>query len=86
MNEIMAITRNTEGCKGDAIGMQKLRLTITEVCHLLSVQRDKLNKLVKDDPDFPRPIKEGHTRQSAVYFDYSELVNWWEGRKNTRYS
>lgn len=49
--------------------MQKLRLTLKETCHLLSVQRDKLNKLIKDDPTFPRPIKEGTTRQAAVYFD-----------------
>ena len=66
--------------------MQKMRLTITEVCHLLSVQRDKLNKLVKDDPSFPRPIKEGLTRQSAVYFDQSELREWWEVKKQARYS
>lgn len=66
--------------------MQKMRLTPNEVCHLLSVQRDKLNKIVKDDPDFPRPIKEGKARQSAVYFDHSELVEWWEGKKQARYS
>lgn len=66
--------------------MQKMRLTLNEVCHLLSVQRDKLNKLVKDDPSFPKPVKEGKSRQSPVYFDYSELVNWWEDQKQTRYS
>lgn len=66
--------------------MQKLRLTVNETCHFLSVQRDKLNKMVKDDLSFPRPIKEGQTRQSAVYFDLSELVEWWEEKKQTRYS
>ncbi len=66
--------------------MQKLRLTMNEVCHFLSVQRDKLNKMVKDDPTFPRPIKEGSTRQSAVYFDHSELIEWWEVKKQTRHS
>ena len=64
--------------------MQKLRLTVNETCHFLSVQRDKLNKMVKDDLSFPRPIKEGQTRQSAVYFDLSELVEWWEEKKQTR--
>ena len=66
--------------------MQKLRLTMNEVCHFLSVQRDKLNKMVKDDPTFPRPIKEGFTRQSAVYFDHSELIEWWEVKKQARCS
>ena len=56
--------------------MQKLRLTMNETCHFLSVQRDKLNKMVKDDPSFPRPIKEGASRQAAVYFDHSELLDW----------
>ena len=63
-----------------------MRLTPNEVCHLLSVQRDKLNKLVKDDPSFPKPVKEGKSRQSPVYFDHGELVEWWEVKKQTRYS
>jgi predicted DNA-binding transcriptional regulator AlpA len=66
--------------------MQKLRLTISETCHFLSVQRDKLNKMVKEDSSFPRPIKEGTSRQSAVYFDHSELLDWWEVKKQARYS
>lgn len=66
--------------------MQKLRLTMNEACQFLSVQRDKLNKMVKDDPSFPKPIKDGFTRQSAVYFDHSELIEWWEEKKKTRFS
>lgn len=66
--------------------MQKLRLTINETCHFLSVQRDKLNKMVRDDPSFPRPIKEGASRQAAVYFDHGELIGWWENKKQARYS
>ena len=54
---------------------------MNETCHFLSVQRDKLNKMVKDDPSFPRPIKEGASRQAAVYFDHSELLDWWEDKK-----
>lgn len=66
--------------------MHKLRLTINETCHFLSVQRDKLNKLRKDDPSFPIPIKEGESRQAAVYFDHNELIEWWENKKQARYS
>lgn len=66
--------------------MQKLRLTMNEVCHMLSVKRDKLNKLRKDDPSFPIPIKEGESRQAAVYFDHRELVQWWENKMQARYS
>ena len=66
--------------------MQKLRLTINDVCHFLSVERDKLNKLRKSDPSFPIPVKEGTSRQAPVYFDRIELVEWWENKKQARYS
>uniref|UniRef100_UPI003FCDBCD1 helix-turn-helix transcriptional regulator n=1 Tax=Acinetobacter sp. TaxID=472 RepID=UPI003FCDBCD1 len=66
--------------------MQKIRLTVSETCHILSVQRDKLNKMVKDDPSFPRPIKDGASRQAAVYFDRVEIKGWWEDKKQARYN
>ena len=81
--ENVAVTRNIAILRG-VNRMQKLRLTVNETCHFLSVQRDKLNKMVKDDLSFPRPIKEGVTRQSAVYFDHNELVEWWEVKKMSR--
>ena len=86
MKEMMATTCNKQGYKGDIKGMQKMRLTINEVCHMLSVQRDKLNKLIKSDPSFPIPIKEGSSRQAPVYFDHTELVEWWENKKQARFS
>lgn len=86
MNETGGTTCKIEGSKGDINTMYKLRLTIKDVCHMLSIERDKLNKLVQNDESFPRPIKEGQTRQSAVYFDHGELVEWWEVKKQARYS
>lgn len=66
--------------------MQKLRLTLQETCHILSFKADKLHKMVKTDPAFPRPIKEGTTRQASVYFDRVEIEEWWEKKKRERYS
>lgn len=57
---------------------RKLRITINEVCELLSIKRDKLGKLIKNDPSFPIPIKEGTTRQAAVYFDTKQIEYWWQ--------
>ncbi|EGJ59602.1 hypothetical protein RGN99_000292 [Acinetobacter baumannii] len=57
---------------------RKLRITINEVCELLSIKRDKLGKLIKNDPSFPIPIKEGRTRQAAVYFDTKQIEYWWQ--------
>ncbi|MDH2465867.1 MULTISPECIES: helix-turn-helix transcriptional regulator [Acinetobacter] len=56
---------------------RKLRITINEVCEILSIKRDKLGKLMKNDPTFPIGIKEGTTRQASVYFDVAEIRHWW---------
>lgn len=64
----------------NTMGVIPLRLTKDTTCQLLSVSRDKLDKLVKTDPLFPRPIKEGITRQAAVYFDYQSIVDWWSAK------
>ena len=61
--------------------MQKLRLTKNEVCHILSIKADKLIKLIQTDLSFPRPVKEGVTRQAAVYFDRQDVENWWSNKK-----
>lgn len=61
--------------------MKKLRLTKKEVCHILSIKADALNKLISRDLSFPRPIKEGVTRQAAVYFDRQDIESWWESKK-----
>ena len=61
--------------------MQKLRLTKNEVCHILSIKADKLTKLLQTDVSFPRPVKEGVTRQAAVYFDRQDVENWWCNKK-----
>ncbi|AXY61834.1 hypothetical protein CDG61_14485 [Acinetobacter sp. WCHAc010052] len=61
--------------------MSKLRLTINEVCDMLSIRRDKLKKLEKEDHFFPTPIKDGQKRQSAVYYDYQEVMDWYNNWK-----
>lgn len=61
--------------------MKKIRLTKKEVCHILSIKTDALSKLILRDLSFPRPIKEGVTRQAAVYFDRQDIENWWENKK-----
>ncbi|WP_447501844.1 hypothetical protein [Acinetobacter pittii] len=61
---------------------QKLRLTKKEVCVMLSITSSKLEKYIKDDSSFPRPIKDGITRQAAVYFDTYELHEWWGSVKS----
>ena len=61
--------------------MQPLRITRLQACELLSIKHDALRDLIRRDPTFPRPIKEGTHRQSAVYFDYADLLEWHNAQK-----
>ncbi|OOS02167.1 helix-turn-helix transcriptional regulator [Moraxella cuniculi] len=56
--------------------MQPIRVTKRQACELLAIGREKLRRLTEHDPTFPKPYKTGNHRQSAVYFDYQDLVNW----------
>lgn len=58
--------------------MKKLRLTKKEVCEMLSVTASKLDKMMEEDRSFPRKYKDGKVRQAAVYFDYQDIIDWWE--------
>ncbi|RZG77453.1 helix-turn-helix transcriptional regulator [Acinetobacter sp. WCHAc060025] len=53
-----------------------IRLTFNTVCQTLSISRSGLQKLIKKDQTFPRPIKEGTSRQAPVYFDRQGIEDW----------
>ena len=61
--------------------MKKLRLTKKEVCTILSVTASKLDKMMEEDSSFPKKYKDGKARQAAVYFDYQEIIDWWNSKK-----
>jgi hypothetical protein len=61
-----------------------LRLTKKDVCTLLGVSRDKLTRMEREDESFPKSMKEGVARQAAVYYDYQEIVEWYENWKTNR--
>jgi prophage regulatory protein len=46
------------------------------VCTMLSLSRSGLDKLKKRDPTFPKPIKDGDSRQAAVYYVLAEVEAW----------
>jgi len=56
--------------------MQPIRITYNQTCELLSIKRNALRELTINDPTFPKAIKTGANRQSAVYFDYAQLIEW----------
>lgn len=60
-----------------------IRLTYNDTCKTLGITREGLRKLIAKDPEFPKPMKLGTNRQSPVYFDYAELVQWHNNQKHS---
>ena len=46
------------------------------VCAMIDKSRSGLDKLKKRDPTFPKPIKDGDSRQAAVYYVLAEVEAW----------
>ena len=58
------------------MNIQPLRITLKDTYTMLGLSRTGLERLMKKDANFPTPIKLGDTRQSAVFFDYQEIIDW----------
>lgn len=50
------------------------------LCQWLDVTRSGLAKLKAKDPTFPKPIKDGDTRQAAAYYVVSEVDAWLQAK------
>lgn len=55
-----------------------------EVCKAISQTRSGLEKLRKKDPTFPKPVRFGDTRQSAVYYVIEEVNAWLQTKIEAR--
>lgn len=64
--------------------INKIRIQFNTVCEILDMSRDSVRNLIRKDPNFPTPIKQGESKQSPVYFDYQDLLNWHESKKNKK--
>ena len=62
----------------------RARIRFDAACELLGVSRSTLNRKVSTDKTFPRPIKEGSTRQAPVYFVQSEIEAWIQAQMDAR--
>ena len=60
-----------------------IRVQFKTACELLDISRESLRHLVRSDKTFPQAIKTGDTKQSPVYFDYAELVEWHNKQKQS---
>lgn len=63
------------------MGINPIRIQFKTVCELLDVSRESLRHIIRTDLSFPRPIKTGSSKQSPVYFDYADLIEWHNKQK-----
>lgn len=50
------------------------------LCAWLDVTRSGLDKLRKKDSSFPKPLKDGDTRQAAAYYVVAEVEAWLDSK------
>jgi len=55
---------------------RKLLIAQPRLAELLDLTRSGLEKLRKKDPNFPRPLKDGTSRQAAVFYVRTEIDSW----------
>lgn len=54
------------------------------LCDWLDLSRSGLEKLRKKDPTFPKPIKDGESRQAAVFYVMAEVEAWLQAKIEAR--
>lgn len=54
------------------------------LCDWLDLSRSGLVKLRKKDPTFPKPIKDGDTRQAAAFYVVAEVDAWLRAKIEAR--
>ncbi|MDE2420894.1 MAG: hypothetical protein KGO49_06915 [Gammaproteobacteria bacterium] len=61
-------------------------ITQANACKLVNYSISGLRKLAARDASFPIPIKFGNSRQSPVFYDEEEIINWIDAKKAARFS
>ncbi|MQW92226.1 transcriptional regulator [Acinetobacter wanghuae] len=63
--------------------IKPIRIQFKTTCELLDISRETLRHIVRTDKTFPKAMKQGKAKQSPVYFDYVELMQWHESQKSS---
>jgi len=54
------------------------------LCDWLDLSRSGLDKLRKKDPTFPKPLKDGDSRQAAAFYVVAEVEGWLRSKIEAR--
>ncbi|PJI36515.1 helix-turn-helix transcriptional regulator [Acinetobacter pseudolwoffii] len=60
-----------------------IRVQFKTTCELLDISRESLRHIQRTDETFPKAIKIGSSKQAPVYFDYAELLEWHNNKKQS---
>lgn len=63
---------------------RKALIRQSALCDWLDLSRSGLDKLRKKDPAFPKPIKDGDTRQAAAFYVVAEVDAWLQAKIEAR--
>lgn len=63
------------------MSINPIRVQFKTTCELLDVSRESLRHIQRTDETFPKAIKIGASKQAPVYFDYAELIEWHNKKK-----
>lgn len=63
--------------------IKPIRVQFKTTCELLDISRESLRHIQRTDETFPKAIKIGTSKQSPVYFDYGELIEWHNNKKQS---
>lgn len=64
--------------------VKKALVRQTALLEWLDLSRSGLDKLRKKDPSFPKPIKDGDSRQAAAFYVVEEVEAWLKAKIEAR--
>ena len=62
---------------------QKL-ITKPNLCRAMDITRSGIDKLLKNAPSFPRPLKFSDSQQATCYFPITEVNAWLDAKSTMR--
>ncbi|MGP9509521.1 MULTISPECIES: hypothetical protein [unclassified Halomonas] len=72
------MTNNTSHQSIEALPQDQKLITKPNLCRALDMTRSGIDKLLKNDPSFPRPLKFSDSQQATCYFPVGEVNAWLE--------
>lgn len=74
------MTNDTSHQSIEALPQDQKLITKPNLCRAMDMTRSGIDKLLKNDPSFPRPLKFSDSQQATCYFPVGEVNAWLEAK------